>query len=139
MADDWDLFAVVRSCTNSTVTVTTSAAAEPPPPTTSSILNPARVSRNRRDPFQQDGIDPFYFPGIIDEKNDYSFQGLEEIYKELYLDSVVPSGESQQLQQVQPPPQQQQNQHSPINRRGMFASPFLSTNPHSASARPRRR
>lgn len=136
--DDWDLFAVVRSCTNSTAAAASSSS--------SCSINPVAVN-------------DFHVPEVIDldDKDiiDESFQGLEEIYKELFspnFSGSVPGEFQLDQRKIQAPPDheqqvqpaaagdqlvvQGQNQHLHI-RHGIVCS---SSPPQPAAAgRPRRR
>ncbi|PIN16278.1 hypothetical protein CDL12_11064 [Handroanthus impetiginosus] len=148
MDDDWDLHAVVRGCTSATTTTASAAT-----PTTTSDPFPSFSSK----PFHEDQ-NSFDFPGLMDDRNENPFQGLQEIYQEFCVDPPSPPASTsavtistpaghvfqshQEIVQVQPPLVQMnmQNQESLP-----FMSPRLGSSSHGFSAinpqpiRPRRR
>ncbi|CAK9176923.1 unnamed protein product [Ilex paraguariensis] len=86
MADDWDLYAVVRNCTAAVPTTTTIT-------TTQNSQIPTNTDMNKEYPFPaldsfnyQGDDNPFYFPSVGDNPS----QGLEEIYKEFYVNNTQP-------------------------------------------------
>lgn len=97
MAEDWDLYAVVRSYRTAAATSTTSATVD----TTNPTLAPAVENTNQDlggewssfanlpDSFQNAADNPSGFPGFISPKED-SFQGLEEIYNEQQHENTEP-------------------------------------------------
>lgn len=158
--DDWDLYAVVRSCTNAAATSTASSST-----ITDATIAPVENSSNRdlgdsflnSPSFQSGDHNSSDFPGFVNYIGD-SFPGLEEFYKEnssLPQHNPTTSPSNSVLQPVQNPqytglitPQQQQypqpqqvvqpQQYSNLGH-GIFGSSlsFPSTSPQAV--RPRRR
>ncbi|KAL3524330.1 hypothetical protein ACH5RR_017164 [Cinchona calisaya] len=151
MADDWDLYAVVRSCTNTTGATSTAS---------STVTDHATIAPVENSINQSGDTNSFDFPGFVNQTGD-SFFGLEDIYKyentqPFYGNNSLPQqnhptnsvlqtiGQNPQYtdltpqQHIFPQPQkviQPQQQYSNLGH-GIFGS-FPSTSPHPI--RPRRR
>ncbi|CDP05130.1 unnamed protein product [Coffea canephora] len=112
MADDWDLYAVVRSCFNAAATSTASSSTTTDAaiaPVENSSLPSGETSLSSSflaSPSFQSGHTSSDFPGFANHTRD-SFRGLEEIYKEPYEDIVQSfvdlNSQAQHIQAIQGP------------------------------------
>ncbi|CAA3031606.1 probable WRKY transcription factor 27 [Olea europaea subsp. europaea] len=157
MDNDWDLFAVVKSCT--------AAAAAPSSSSTTTPVNNINMSA-AEGPFLSSGymstfLDddaPFVFPSLKEDRPDGAFEGLEEFCKEFSIDlalaaaasgitstttNTLPVGQVFQ-QQIQPSLgiHQMQPQHLSLQMQTenpLFGSSLSIRKTNSQPSRPRKR
>ncbi|KAL5746426.1 hypothetical protein ACOSP7_027572 [Xanthoceras sorbifolium] len=118
MADNWDLTAVVRSCSSTTDTVTTTTTSHPQKfRIKTSGISSSRTTTTSENPLSflsslkfEEEEDPFFFPNLVHEPHN-GFEELQDSFKQFFNNNNNPSSSTTSLQEQQFQQEHQQRHH----------------------------